>query len=365
MPDPEHSASEAPEDQRSEDDLEEREEEQPEIEDERESSPADETVTADAWDDLSSTGANGHRRPLNSRVKRLPQVVRVALGCYVVVVLFATGYGAFALIWPGLSTAGTVTAAALIAAPLALALLWPRLAGVKAFGFEVTLSRFEVGVGGELVAGITTEEYYSGAPEIVERVTRAIISPESELIEINLGAGDYWWSTRLYLLTALLSDYSSIEHFVIVEGRAQRRFLGFATLTSIRQALSATSPLLETIYRDRHAAVPANATRNERVQQVVNGWTAANFSADPKTNMPEKQYRQLVTHDLLHGWLAAVGKSLTRDAVAWAGETTPSLVRSIALEYQSKYVALLRETSLDRVVNRLDLTERIAARTLG
>jgi hypothetical protein len=78
-------------------------------------------------------------------------------------------------------------------------------------------------VGGERVAGITTEEYYSGAPQIVERVTRAIISPEGELIEINLGAGDYWWSTRLYLLTALLSDYSKIEYFVFVEGGAERR----------------------------------------------------------------------------------------------------------------------------------------------
>jgi hypothetical protein len=295
-----------------------------------------------------------------------PQAVRVALACYAIVAVFAIAYGFVALVWPSLSTAGTVTIATLVALPLGIALLWPRLTGFKAFGVEVTLASFEVGVGGELVAGITTEEYYSGAPQIVERVTRAIVSPEGDLIEINLRAGDYWWSTRLYLLTALLSDYSRIDHYVFVERGAGRQFLGFASLSSIRQALTETAPHLERIYRElqtRAATDPNLPTTTDRIKRLVESWTANDFSAtgDYKS---EKDFRQLVTPDLLHDWLLAVGRRLTRDAVAWSGETTPSLVRSVVLEYQSRYVALLRGTGLDRVVNRVDLTERIAAQTL-
>jgi hypothetical protein len=283
-----------------------------------------------------------------------------------VVAVFALAYGLVALVWPSLSTAGTVTIATLVAGPLALALLWPHMTGLKAFGFEVTLARFEVGVSGELVAEITTEALGSAAPEIVGRVTRAIVSSKDELIEINLGAGDYWWSTRLYLLSALLSDYSKVDHFAVVDGDAERRFLGFVSVASVRQALTSTSPLLETIYRRLQANVSEDraATTSDRVKNLVYQWTSANFSADTTKHVPESKFRQLVSYDLLYEWLTAVGRSLDRDAVAWSGETTPSLVRSIVLEYDSRCVALLRKASLDRVVNRHDLAKRVAARQL-
>ena len=235
---------------------------------------------------------------------------------------------------------------------------------MKLFFIEVTLAQFEVDVGGQSVAAITTPECASLPPDIIERVTREIINPQAGLIEINIAEGNYWWSTRLYLLAALLSDYSKVEHFVIVEGRAQRRFLGFASLTSIRQALTANSPMLETIYLEQRRTVSHHTTVSDRVKDLVNGWTISNFSSEEKKYKAEKEVSQLVTPDLLHDSLLAVGKGLTRDAVAWSGETTQSLVRSIVLEYNSRYVALLRGPMLDRVVSRADLAERIAARML-
>lgn len=301
-------------------------------------------------------------------VKRqtLPQGVLVALAGYTVVGFFAAAYGLVALLWPSLSTAGTVTIATLVAGPLALALLWPHLTGLKAFGIEVTLARFEVGVSGELVAGITTNKLGSEAPEIVEQVTGAIVRPKDELIEINLKDGNYWWSTRLYLLSALLSDYSKVDHFAVVDRDAERRFLGFVAVASVRQALTTRRPLMETIYRRLQANVSEDrsATASERVKNLVYQWTSANFSTDTTTHTSETDFRQLVSVDLLYEWLTTVGRSLDRDAVGWSGETTPSLVRSIVLEYDSKCVALLRDQSLDRVVNRYDLAKRVAARQL-
>jgi len=313
-----------------------------------------------------SKPAGEHTRSWIAKLQALPQVVLVALAGYTVVGVFAAAYGLVAFVWPSLSTAETVTIATLVAGPLALALLWPHMTGLKAFGIEVTLARFEVGVSGELVAGITTKKLGSEAPEIVEQVTGAIVRPKDELIEINLKDGNYWWSTRLYLLSALLSDYSKVDHFAVVDRDAERRFLGFVGVASIRQALTSTSPLLETIYRRLKANVSADpvATTSDRVKNLVYQWTSANFSMDTTKQVSESEFRQLVSVDLLYEWLTAVGRSLYRDAVGWSGETTPSLVRSIVLEYDSKCVALLRDQSLDRVVNRYELAKRVAARQL-
>lgn len=100
------------------------------------------------------------------------------------------------------------------------------------------------------------------------------------------------------------------------------------------------------------------------MKNLVYQWTSANFSTDTTKQVSESEFRQLVSLDLLYEWLTAVGRSLDRDAVGWSGETTPSLVRSIVLEYDSKCVALLRDQSLDRVVNRYELGKRVAARQL-
>ena len=59
-------------------------------------------------------------------------------GGYAVVGLFA---GALAIVdagWRSLAISTKATIAAIAAAPLALGMLWPRLSGFKAFGFEVS-----------------------------------------------------------------------------------------------------------------------------------------------------------------------------------------------------------------------------------
>src|SRR5574341_961281 len=109
--------------------------------------------------------------------------------------------------WPDLTQAFSVTIAALAAAPLALALLWNRLGGFKAFGFEIMLTppsaRMEPEVA-EAVGEITGDQAFnsSSLQYIVGRITQVIARPEQEVLELNLYDGKYWWSTRLFLLAA-------------------------------------------------------------------------------------------------------------------------------------------------------------------
>jgi hypothetical protein len=165
----------------------------------------------------------------------------VAAGGYAVVGLFGLAVVIFYDVWPQLSGGASVTAAALVAAPLALALLWPRLAGVKAFGFELSLSQATVQLNAELAAVLMSQQYFSDQRAIIDGVTAAIRAG-TEVVEVNLRDGGYWWCSRLYLLAALACDYTSVRALVIVEAGARRSFVGIITPALARSALGAAVP---------------------------------------------------------------------------------------------------------------------------
>jgi hypothetical protein len=302
---------------------------------------------------------------------RVPGIVReslpVAAGGYAVVGLFAASYGLLRLAWPGLSSRGTVAVAALLAAPLALALLWPRLTGFKLFGFEVSLSQFTVRIETALDPAITSGQYFSGRRHIVEQIEHAILRPETELVEVNLRDGRYWAQTRLYLLAALADDFSAIRAFVFVEDEQKRSFLGLATPAGVRKAIAAEFPALEYGY------LKLRQDQAARVADLVDGWTAHPFDRRPFDEPRPDGKRDLageselvveVNGGLLRGWLARAGQGLDRTSIEWSGFSEPKLVRAVVRDFDGPYVALLRGERLDRVVNRGELAARVAKRAI-
>jgi hypothetical protein len=80
---------------------------------------------------------------------------------------------------------------------------------LKALGFELALTSASMRTDMtdmQVVGAITERQYFSGEEALVEQITQAIVRPEQELLELNLRGGDYWWSTRLYLVAALADD---------------------------------------------------------------------------------------------------------------------------------------------------------------
>ncbi|HEY3011678.1 MAG TPA: hypothetical protein VGJ36_02940 [Gemmatimonadales bacterium] len=162
--------------------------------------------------------------------------------------LLAVVYGIVHLGWPDQAQPSAATIAALAAAPLALALLWDRLTGFKAFGFEVALAPASTRIETEVVGAITEAQHFSGNEAIVEKVTEAIVRPEQELLELNLRDGNYWWSTRLFLLAALVEDYSRIQQLVFLERGGDQIFVGWLPLATFgtlwpRSGLSWSGPI--------------------------------------------------------------------------------------------------------------------------
>jgi hypothetical protein len=94
----------------------------------------------------------GGRALLDHLGRSLRAVAAPAACGYAVVALFVAVYAVARTRWPQLPDNTILVIAVLLAAPLALAFLWPRLAGFKAFGFEVSLAQATVHLEAEIVA---------------------------------------------------------------------------------------------------------------------------------------------------------------------------------------------------------------------
>jgi hypothetical protein len=108
--------------------------------------------------DADGRGATWFFERLGAKLKGLPQVVRVAAGCYSVVALFSVAFWLVALASPRAFHGQDCRCRDFDHWPVPVGAALATSDRNQAFGFEITLARFEVGVGGEvLAAGITTE----------------------------------------------------------------------------------------------------------------------------------------------------------------------------------------------------------------
>jgi hypothetical protein len=297
----------------------------------------------------------------------LPRGLLIAMAGYAVVVVFGLAYVITRSRWPDLDQTRAAIAAVLVAAPLALAFVWDRIASFKVFGFELALTSASMRTEMQVVGAITEQQYFSGKEALVEQITQAIVRPQQELLELNLQGGNYWWSTRLYLVAALADDFSQIQHLVFTEGGAAEAFVGMATPGNVRKALAREWPTLEISYQTIKAEPPSSLSPRRagttEQSRLIEGFVAHTFKHDGR-DASETNIQVRVDAAKLHDWLNAIGRRLSVDSVDWSGVVGPELVRSLLFQFDGPYVALLRQGRLDRVVNRLDVAIGVGRRAL-
>ncbi len=186
---------------------------------------------------------------------------QVALAAYSVVGVFFLAYIIVTLVQhvfslSFLSPTIALIFAALLAIPLALAFIWDRLTSVKLTNIlEINLTelaaRPDTKLSVQLEGTDPTRLTSSGIPAILENIKAAISEGMTkELIGVNLGHGNSWWSTRLYLLAALAENYTETRQIVFNED--DEYFVGIASPPNIRIALGARYPKLANAYRQAH-----------------------------------------------------------------------------------------------------------------
>ena len=159
-----------------------------------------------------------------------------------------------------------------------------------------------------------------------------------------------WWNTRLHLAAALASDFTDIRQFVILD--AQGRFLAMAPPSEIRRALAKSLPKLEMVYLE----IPelAREQKGSAVAWIVSMYPGAVMKVF--SGQAESAVKQLINAaDVRELGLKSQGEMME--------QFTPDqrLAPSEILRRHAPYVVLFRDGVLEGVVDRLELSSRMAA----
>src|SRR5262245_41628811 len=101
----------------------------------------------------------------------------------------------------------------------------------------------------------------SGLAMIILGIQEAIqetIRKSGSAVQVNLGSGASWWSTRLYLVAALLEDYTTIQQIVFLRSAPvdppstyyETRYLGMCSPAEVRRALASHFRDVDRAYRE-------------------------------------------------------------------------------------------------------------------
>jgi hypothetical protein len=196
-------------------------------------------------------------------------------------------------------------------------------------------------------------------PEILSRLRAAVQARTAELLEVDLGEGQNWWSTRLYLVAALAEDYTEVRQIVFVadENGRPRCFVGICDPKHVRRALGNLHPSLDRVYRDAFAQSRSPDDPSDPEDEMERVVKAVALEVPD-----EESIQQWVTKESLEAWLSG---ALITHRVEWPDHpaVNDELIRTI-MATTAPYVALVREGMLLQLVDRGDLAVRIATWSL-
>lgn len=156
---------------------------------------------------------------------------------------------------------------------------------------------------------------------------------------INLGEGDTWWSTRLFLLASWLRSLTQVRQLVFT-GRGGR-FAGMASPSALVEGFGARSPILDAFLRQLRLGEPTE-DREREIDRQLGVWrqvfvgtegprpprARAMGSPVPGVVLPiaEQDVQVGVREELLQGWL---GERLIDRCIRVDGRISMSQVQQI------------------------------------
>ena len=278
-----------------------------------------------------------------------------------------------------MSEATALTIAAVIAVPLVLPFVLERLSKLKLGEIlEVDLLEVSKKVEENLALELASFEVQIetlglgevpelGAPksdwilEIEHPLVKALEKARAvDIMGVNLGTGDSWLSSRLFLLAALVEDYTSIRHMIFLEDRLgqDRIFVGSATPTSVRQGLAWNSPKFKEAYdvaKRETAKIPIDDTPERKA-----AWIIQNFASNLDAQVEEEGLQEWVTTQFLDRTVI-----INKYCIEWnSGQPSTLLIHQI-LDRLEPYVFLVRSNGqMNLMIDRSQLAERIAKDSL-
>ena len=128
---------------------------------------------------------------------------------------------------------------------------------------------------------------------LMEIKTKISGAEDVQALQINIGSGTDWWSTRLYFLAALAADLTEIRVMVFVDSKDT--FVGMATPLIVKERLSQAYTLLRKYERALSRGSSAPADIQGELERRANLWE----QEMSKVKGGEESVRGLVTRQEL------------------------------------------------------------------
>jgi hypothetical protein len=171
-----------------------------------------------------------------------------------------------------------------------------------------------------------------------------------DFVAITLGPTP-WWTTRLHLVAALVSDFSDIRQFVLLDGEG--RFVVMASPSEFRRALTKAHPKLEIAYL-RSRELGRGSIGVSDLDAVVLQYPIA--LAEVFGGQEEATVKQVVTPTIVR----ELGIKQQGEVLEERTEHSQFNLNSAILQRQMPYVILTQRGKLKGVIDRVELVSRIA-----
>jgi len=167
-------------------------------------------------------------------------------------------------------------------------------------------------------------------------------------LQINLGNGTNWWSTRLYLLAALASKLADIQMMVFVD--AGENFVGMTSPSVVVERLSQSQNVLRRF--ERSFKVKQGGDVEAEVEHWLNKWEDFVVHVGG-----EEKIKTFVTRQYIKNWL---GEYMLERPLEWESHDTSTWQMQRLMDYPTRFVPLTEKGRFVRIVDRQALTEQIA-----
>jgi hypothetical protein len=174
---------------------------------------------------------------------------------------------------------------------------------------------------------------------------------EVQALQINLGQGRDWWMTRLYFLSSLAADLTSIEAIVFVD--ESETFIGMSNPRVVKERLAQVYPMLQQ-YEEALAqeSSPTSANLSDEVNLRSGIWMRLMGAAGGEDNVTV-----FVTKRELERWLSPY---FITQAIDWEPDDNAALRMQRLVDWPMRFVPVVEKSKFARVVDKNALTEQVA-----
>jgi len=180
-------------------------------------------------------------------------------------------------------------------------------------------------------------------------IQSAIAGPKDiQALQIDVGQGLDWWMTRLYFLTSMAADLTSIEVMVFLGENDS--FLGVAHPRIVQERLLHEYPDLQRYETALTVAGRRAADLPNEVKRRADCWQA---TMGPTENVSPIW----VTNRELRNWLFPY---FITQCVEWDGDSGSALQIQRLLDWPMRFVPVVEKNRFTRVVDKQALTDQVA-----